>query len=187
MSRSSSLNRNNLTVTSPIGVDPIMRAPSVAKCSSHRSDRGLKRRMNSPEAECFDPMSVPFARLHRAHESARFDKSPVPPCFRLTMWSTSQPVSRSDSRIRQYSQQPLARDLISFFNQRLMPSAMTASQSLGFRHYDQMIEPQIIVQLCFFLRKQTGFLLFGNESPNTLTGFFRCLEIGQCLRWNLLD
>jgi len=43
----------------------------------------IERRVKVPSTGETEPTSVPFARLQRAHERARFDTSVMPPCLRL--------------------------------------------------------------------------------------------------------
>jgi len=69
----------------------------------------------------------------------------------------------------------------------LTRSAMPAGQSLGLRHYNQVIESEIIVQFGPLLGNQTGFFLLGDEIPDTLTSFLGGRETRQCLRGDLLD
>jgi hypothetical protein len=56
-----------------------------------------------------EPISLPFQTLQRRQANAKLSGSEVPPCFRLTMWSTWWGKYASSSDNRQYSQQPWAR------------------------------------------------------------------------------
>jgi hypothetical protein len=48
-----------------------------------KSMRGLKKRTKAPVVANIESTSVPFARLQRAHDKARLERSVIPPCFRL--------------------------------------------------------------------------------------------------------
>jgi len=69
--RSSSFNRRILTVT-PKSLRPAICDPSILNRSCHLSVRGLNKRMNEPVFSVTEPMSLPFARLHRFHVPRTF-------------------------------------------------------------------------------------------------------------------
>src|ERR1035437_4705677 len=159
-----------------------MRAPSRVKCSCHGSILGLKNRTNAPVDREMAPTSVPLARLQRAQENARLNKSVMPPCLRLMTWSTSQPASSAHSGIRQYSQRLPARAAPPRRNPGLPLSAMLTGQTcLGFGQHQQVLQLQVIVELHFLLWQQPELLLFLNQRPDALPRRFGGMAIRPCL------
>jgi hypothetical protein len=133
-----------------------------------------------------EPMSVPLARLQRAQDSARFEASVRPPCFRLITWSTSQPASKAHSGRRQYSQRAPARAATSRRSAWLMFSGMSARQPrLRLGQHEQVLELPVVVQFQFLLWEQAGLLFFGDQGPHPLTRRIGSLKTGQRSSGNL--
>ena len=151
-----------------------------SKCSGQASVRGLKSRMNFRSWPTTEPMSVPFERLHRSQDKARFGSLVSPRCLRLMMWSTSHPASVSDSGIRQYSHRKPAREATSRRSAGLINSGMPALRS-DFRpgKNQEVFELFVLVQLTFLVGCKPLLPFLVHKLPYPSTCGFRRLKVGQ--------
>ncbi len=97
------------TVARPVGVNPITRCPLPiqVKCSDQVCERGLNRAMSSPVSGSSAEVALALLRLQLPHDRQRFS-SMSPPSG--SMCSTSIVCPVLSSQVRQYSQQPFARE-----------------------------------------------------------------------------
>jgi hypothetical protein len=84
------------TAVTPKSLRPAIRDPSFLNRSCHLSVRGVNKRMNEPMFSMTEPMSLPFARLHRGPSVPTV---PCSHCWPLWVYCSSRCADNSRGRV----------------------------------------------------------------------------------------